>query len=144
MNNFRLSTNKEKLSLYKLEAPVLRQTEISKEELKINSKNFNSRNSYLSNLEKEVLLNEPSLIISNDEGEKLNIQTGKLVRENYVVEVEKTDRTYSIYSSIIDCAKALGVSRSTISKIIKTGDSLESKKIVKISKIPVFRKSKTL
>ena len=66
MNNFRLSTNKEKLIIENIEIPFLRKTRISKEELEINPKiiNSSSRKSYLSNLEKEVLLNEPSLIIS--------------------------------------------------------------------------------
>jgi len=148
-NNFRLSTNKEKLSLKIVETPFLRQTELSKEELKINLKIFNSRNSYLSNLEKEVLLSEPSLIITNDEGAKINMTTGatgrhgpKLIRDVYVVEVENIDKTSTIYLSIIDCAKALGVSRATISKIIKTGNSLKGTTIVKIRKIPIFRKNK--
>jgi hypothetical protein len=62
----------------------------------------------------------------------MNIKTGKLIKNVNVIEVESTDRNFTIYSSIIDCAKPLGVSRSTIYKKIKTGDYLEETNIVKI------------
>lgn len=56
-----------------------------------------------------------------------------------MIEVENTDKTSSIYPSILDCSKALGVSRSTISNRIKTGNNLEGTNIYKIRKIPIFR-----
>jgi hypothetical protein len=93
-------------------------------------------------VDKEKLLKQPPIFVYNNEGEKFNIKTGNIIKDVYVIEVENTDNMFTIYPTLLDCAKALGVSRSIISNRIKTGNPLTGTNILKIRKIPVFRKTK--
>ena len=89
----------------------------------------------------------------NSEGQIINIQTGKVVRDTYVVEVvilsNSTDQVVvsadninrtTIYSTISDCSKSLGVSRSIITQRLNRGISLFGTTKVTIRKIRVFNK----
>lgn len=115
MNNFRLSTSKVR------EAP----SHNDKEDL------------VLSN-QKERYLNLPPLYISNNKKQIISIQTGNIIRDTYVIEVENTQNTKTIYPTISHCAKAIGVSNSIVSNRIETGKPLLEKGIIRLGKIRVF------
>ena len=70
-----------------------------------------------------------------DQGEGL---LSKIVRDVYVIEVENTKNTKTIYPSISHCAKAIGVSRPTLLNRIETGNPLLQKDLIKIRKVRVF------
>lgn len=114
MNNFRLSTSK------------------------INNISKGKEDLVISINQKEIYLNLPPLYISNNEKQIISIQTGKIVRDIYVIEVENTQNIKTIYPSISHCAQAIGVSRPTLLNRIETGDPLLQKDLIKIRKVRVF------
>ena len=59
-------------------------------------------------------------------------------RDIYVIEVENTKNTKTVYTTISQCANAIGVSNSIVSNRIDTGNHLLQKDIFKIRKIRVF------
>nr|UEV87084.1 hypothetical protein [Grifola frondosa] len=124
MNNFRLSTNNTLNNLQPVKDKV----------------------SYTNITEslKEKFLALPSLFIVSNDGQIINIKTGEIIRDTYVVEViREIDGTISIFPTILDCAEALGVSpkwRATIYTRLASGKPLAEKGISKIRKIRVFNK----
>lgn len=139
MNNFRLSTNK------------IKNLELIEPNLNIKTEEPGAEKEYNSNItdfEREELLRQPAIHISNSEGERINVNTGKVIREVFVIEVEKTisspngslEKEYTIYNSILDCSNSLGVSRPIIYTKIKNGTGLAGTNIDRIRKVPVFRK----
>jgi hypothetical protein len=74
-------------------------------------------------LKKEkIFLTMPELFILNNEKQIINIKTGKLIRDTYVIEViTQIDNTISraIYPTILDCAKKLNITRTIIYNILK-------------------------
>lgn len=113
MNSFRLSTSK------------ISTSSIDKEDLVFWT-------------QKEKYLNLPPLYISNNNKQIISIQSGNIVRDTYVIEVENTKNTKTVYPTISQCAKAIGVSNSIVSNRIDTGNHLLQKAIIKIRKIRVF------
>lgn len=155
MNNFRLSTNKfPSYPVAFLNSDVLDNvniTNFSNSDLTapdlilkpIVSKNTPITSNFITTpattIDKEILINQPPIFVDNNEGERININTGKKIKDVYVIEVENTEKVFTIYPTILDCAKALGFSRFVVSTTIKTGNILVGTNIVKIRKIPVFR-----
>ena len=88
--------------------------------------------------QKERYLNLPPLYISNNKKQIISIQTGNIIRDTYVIEVENTQNTKTIYPTISHCAKAIGVSNSIVSNRIETGKPLLEKGLTRLGKIRVF------
>jgi hypothetical protein len=86
----------------------------------------------------ERYLNLPSVYVKTNEGRIINIETGDLVRDTFVVEVIKTDGTISLFSTITECALFFNISRSIIYTKLANGGSMESLNITKFNKIRVF------
>ena len=106
---------------------------------KINNISNNKKDLVISIYEKkEIYLNLPPLYILNNDKQIISTQTGKIVRDVYVIEVENTKNTKTIYPSISHCAKAIGVSRPTLLNRIETGNPLLQKDLIKIRKVRVF------
>lgn len=124
MNNFRLSTHNNNLN--KL-LPI------------INEKNADNKVTILSNLKNKYLIQSP-LYVKNNEGQIINNETKEIIRDTYVIEVIKTDKTISIYPTVTNCALAFGITRQTIYDKIISGKSLNNKAISKINKVRVFLK----
>ena len=87
----------------------------------------------------EKYLNLPSIFILNSNGQVFNNKTGELVRDTYVIEVINKDNSIKIYHTIVDCANSLGITRTTIYNKISSGEPLMEKGILKIKKIRVFK-----
>ena len=98
----------------------------------------------------KLLINNPNFIKSilsltplfglNDEGQIINLKTGIIIRDVFVIKVIKQDKSIEIYSTISECAALLGISRNTISSIISSGQSLSKKNIFKIKKVRIYKK----
>lgn len=98
----------------------------------------------------KLLINNPIFIKSilsltplfglNDEGQIINLKTGIIIRDVFVIKVIKQDKSIEIYSTISECAALLGISRNTISSIISSGQSLTKKNILKIKKVRIYKK----
>lgn len=86
----------------------------------------------------ERYLDLPSVYKKTDEGRIINIETGDLVRDTFVVEVIKTDGTISLFSTVSECALFFNISRSIIYIKLANGGSMESLNIFKFNKIRVF------
>ena len=80
----------------------------------------------------------PSIYIKNNEGFIINTESGKLVRDTFVVEVLKKDGTLLLFSTVTDCAATLNISRSVIYDKLVNGNPIESLNILKFRKIRVF------
>lgn len=88
---------------------------------------------------KENYLNLPPIHGENKEGVIVNLQTGEVVRDTFVIQVEKTDNTTSIFPNIVALANAFNVSRPAIYESINNGKSLKEKGILNIKKIRVYK-----
>lgn len=86
----------------------------------------------------ERYLNLPPVYIKTNEGRIINIETGDLVRDTFVVEVIKADGTILLFSTVTACALFFNISRSVIYTKLANGDSIESLNISKFNKIRVF------
>lgn len=77
------------------------------------------------NLE-NLYLNLPPIFIENNDGEIINVETKKVIREIYIIKVIKLDNSVNFYTSITDCAKELGINRFKVKRLITTGDPLNN------------------
>lgn len=88
--------------------------------------------------EQERYLNLPPVYVKTNDGRIINIETGDLVRDTFVVEVIKIDGTISLFSTVTECALFFNISRSIIYNKLANGGSIESLNITKFKKIRVF------
>ena len=77
------------------------------------------------NLFKDKILALPPLFVKNNEGQIINIKTGELIRDTFVVEVLKTNSMVCIYPTISDCASSCDISRTIIYERLVNGKSLK-------------------
>lgn len=96
MNKFRLSTKSKIFFIDGTENKILNTSK------KIYYKDYSS-NISINNLIKEVLLRQAPIFKFNDEEERINIYTGKVIKN--VIEVEKSNKSVTIYSTLLECAK---------------------------------------
>ena len=99
---------------------------------------INLRSASLLQLAAEQYLNLPPVYIKTNEGRIINIETGDLVRDTFVVEVIKTDGTILLFSTVTECALFFNISRSVIYAKLANGSPMESLNISKFNKIRVF------
>lgn len=88
---------------------------------------------------KETYLNLTPIYGENKEGVIVNLQTGEIIRDTFVVQVEKLDNTVSIFPNIVNVANAFNVSRPSIYESLANGKSLREKGILNIKKIRVYK-----
>ena len=125
MKNYRLSTNKDlKNNSY---------------ESKENLTNMDDKTVFSStNIFKDKFLALPPLFVKNNEGQIINIKTGEVIKDTFVVEILRTNSTVCIYPTISDCASSCDISRTIIYDKLVSGKSLPEKGIRKIRKIRVY------
>jgi DNA invertase Pin-like site-specific DNA recombinase len=149
MNNFRLSTfnnlAKKNHNYLKptLTTPFTEQSTPLKDEVceavaRPEFEFINLRSASQLQLAAEQYLNLPPVYIKTNEGRIINIETGDLVRDTFVVEVIKTDGTISLFSTVTECALFFNISRSVIYAKLTNGSPMESLNISKFNKIRVF------
>lgn len=125
VNNYRLSTNKD----------LKRESYESKENLT----NMDDKTVFSpKNLFKDKILALPPLFVKNNEGQIINIKTGKVIRDTFVVEVLKTNSLVCIYPTISDCASSCDISRTIIYDKLIRGKSVVEKGIINIRQIRVY------
>jgi hypothetical protein len=94
------------------------------------------------NLE-NLYLNLPPYFLENNEGEIINVETKKVIRDIYIIKAIKLDNSVNFYTSISECALDLSINRFKVKKLIITGDPLIEMSILKITKIKVFKQKLT-
>lgn len=88
---------------------------------------------------KENYLNLSAIYGENKEGVIINLQTGEIIRDTFVVQVKKIDNTISIFPNILAVSNAFNVSRPAIYDSMTNGKSLQEKGILNIKKIRVYK-----
>lgn len=128
MNNFRLSTFKNLAGL----------PETGVETIDLPAKTTSLSQLKISGAVAERYLNLPPVYVKTTDGRIINIETGDLIRDTFVIEVIKMNGTISLFSTVTDCALFFNISRSVIYTKLANGSSMESLSISKFNKIRVF------